>query len=575
MIKYEDTAEAWNERVSGALEYRREYGREDFWARIEAMYSNLAGSGAEIGPNVIFGMADALTSSLDVYNPKITISPSMNDPDSVESYPIVQAVDDWLMQELDVAEIVQDVTLHAFLWGRGIIKLGYDSEWGFDSAFDVGTYQSPMGMTLTQFAKNGKRIEYGRTAPGMPWIAPVLPQDFIVPWGVKYLEQAPWVAHRVIRHIDLLRADPKYEKTRDLSPTLSMKDVVDSYHKPTRQSKTNASSRVWIPKATDLSTEAVEFVELYEIHNYVTGRIVVVSDTKVHRNDVDRLQVEGVPFCAMTLNRHPRTFWATPPADYLRFHQAEQFDISIQRAKQRRINSLKFLVREGAITPAELEKALSTDVGIGAFMRQNSDLQRDLTIMPTGTNAELWQEAEVARRDSRETVGLSRNQLGEYDASSRRTASEATFVQQGASQRLNARQANVARLYTDVFRKLNQVIFTFWKTPRIVKVSSDKWPSFTGDDIKAEYSYQTSFGFAKSTDTTARRQEAFQLYTVMSADPYVDQAELRRYLSRVFHDVEFDRLFTEESLNAGVRMQMSAMQQGGGAIPQNARTKAS
>lgn len=566
-----DLAQDWLEQIKSGLEYRRQYGKEDQWARLEAMYANLVGSGADIGPNVIFGMAESVTASLDVYNPRITISPSMCDPRSVDNYVLVQAIDDWLVSELDFAEVVQDVTLHAFLWGRGIVKIGYDSEWGFDSAFDLGSVQQPLGITLTQFAKKtGKRLEHGPASPGMPWIAPVMPHDFVVPWGVRSLDQTPWAAHRVIRHVDLLRDDPKYEKVKNLQPTHSMKDVVESYLTPRKVQNSNQVSRVWTPNVASDASRKAEFIELYEVHDYMSGRVLVISETDTHRNDIDRLQVEGVPFCSLTLAKHPRTFWTTPSADYLRFHQAEQSDIALQAAKQRRLNVLKFLVRKGCIEPGELEKVLSPDIGAVAFTNTNADHQRDITLAPTGSNAELWQEAEFSRRNARETAGLSRNQMGEYDGSSRRTATETASVQQGASMRTNVKQASVGRLYTDVTRKVNQTIFTFWKTPRTVQLSAENWPRFTGEDIRAEYSYNTTFGFARPMDANARRQEAFQIYMLGVNDPYMDQVELRKYLARVYHDVEFNRLFTEKSLNAGLQLQMSGMQGGQRALPQNA-----
>ena len=110
---------------------------------------------------------------------------------------------------------------------------------------------------------------------------------------------------------------------------------------------------------------------------------------------------------------------------------------------------------------------------------------------------------------------------------------------------MDRRQAAVAIFYQDLFKKLNQTIFTFWKTPRLIQLNIDDWPSFTGEEIRAEYSYKTTFSQERNLDPATRRQEAFQAYMTLSQDPFVDQLELRRYLSRVFADVEFDRLFTD------------------------------
>ena len=570
MIKYKDTPEDWMARIDDGLEFRRLYGREESWARNEAMLLNLPKSGAEIGPNLYQEMSDAVISRLGVANPAITISPSLRDPSSVDSYRIVQAVDNWFMQELGVPFLLEDVAMHSFLWGRGGVKIGYDSEWGFDEAFDLGDPTSPWGMTLTQFAKKGSRIECGAGSPGMPWIMPVLPHDIVLPWGTTYSGWCPWIAHRVIRHVDLLKADPKYENTRDLQPDISMQDVMDSYTK-VMSLKAKTGRTQW--NAHKDRTKNQEFVVLWEIHNWMTGKVLAITEKKIHRNDNDDLQLDGLPFKFFTLMKHPRSFWGTPQGDYLRFHQAEQYDIALQAAKQRRVNVLKYLIKRNAMNDEELTKALSPEVGIAAFMEQSADMDRDIKLMPQGNNFLLWQEAEASRRNSREAIGFSRNQLGEFDTSSRRTAHEASFVNQGSERRMDRRQAAFARLYTEVFRFLNQTVFKFWKTPRHVQIEGGEWPSFTGEQIKAEYSYNIDFGVEQPRDLQTRRQAALQTYMMLREDPLVDPQGLRTYLARSYHDVEFEKLFKEGTSNASLSLPMSQMQVGAGGVQNNQQTQ--
>ncbi len=560
MIKYKDTAEAWMTRIDEALEFRKTYGIEARWATLEAMFMNLEKSGAEFGPNIIAEMGDALISRLGVSNPIVGVSPSMRDPRSVQTYPIVNAVDRWLMSELRIPIVIQDVILHAYLWGRGIVKLGYDSEWGYDEAFDLGSMDLPWGMTMTQFNKKGSRLEYAFGRPGMPWVAPVLPHDLVVPWGTIYLEWCPWVAHRVIRHIDLLRQDPKYGKTRDLQPTVSMKDVMDSYLKPGAGGHRRTTS-ILGPAPSRNSMQSVEFVELWEIRNRINNKIIAVTEKAVHRNDDDTLQLDGFPYKSITFGRHPRSFWTTPQAEYLRYHQAEQFDIALQASKQRRINAQKYLVREGSMDPEELTKALSPNVGIAAFMKRNSRPREDFVPVPQSNNVMLWQEAEAARRNSRESIGFSRNQLGEFDTATRRTATEAGLVAQGSSKRMDKRQGAVSTLYQDVFRFLNQIVFTFWRTPKVIQVAPEQWPQFTGEEIRAEYSYNIDFGQDRPRDPETRRAEAFQMYMAFRDDPLVDPVALRQYLARVFHDIEFGQIFILDPAQARQALQSSKMEQ--------------
>tara|TARA_R100000808_G_scaffold23402_1_gene51910 strand:+ start:3251 stop:4966 length:1716 start_codon:yes stop_codon:yes gene_type:complete len=553
------TLEDWLVRLDQALEYRRTYGRESEWALLEAMYANLPNSGAENGPNLIEELGDALVSRLGVGNPAIGISPSSLDPRSVETYPIVQAVDNWLMTELEIADIMQDVILHAFLWGRGIVKIGYDSEYGFAPRSDVGLPEEPMGLTLTQFSRRGLRLEHGPARPGMPWILPVLPHDFLVPWGVKYLRWAPWCAHRIVRHIDDFRADTKYRNKHNVEPNMSMEDFVESYTKLSvrrshRNTFTNTLGR------TSMGPKNAEFIELWEIHSAIDGKVVVISDQNVHRVDDDMMQVDGLPFVSGSFVRHPRTFWSTPQADYLKIHQAEQSDISAQASKQRRINAFKLLMKKGMMDIEEKEKLLSPDIGVVAEVNPNAD-KDDIFPVPQANNFQLFNEAEFARRNARESIGFSRNQLGEFDTSSRRTATEVNVVRQGSDFRMDRRSTAITKMYTTMFRKLNQTVFKFWRRPRVIQISDGNWPEFDGEDIRGEYTYAVNFGLDKPRDPESRRMEAFQMYQFFAQDPYVDQVELRRYLARVFADIEFGRIFSDQALQQGAQAVNQAQQE--------------
>ena len=560
MIKYKESADFWYDLISEALDFRKTFGREKQWSGLEAMQQNLPNSGADKGPNIIQEMSEALDARLNVSRPVISVDPSPMSPESSESAMTVQALDNWLLKELGISASVSLAVLHAFLWGRGIIKLGYDSEWGYEKKFDLGTIKAPMGMTMTQFSKKGKRLEFGAGRPGMPWASVVLPHDFVVPWGTgALLDQAPWCAHRVVRHIDLLRADPKYDKTERLEPTLSQRDVMDSYRKTQHPIRTSMMSM-----GRGGAGGQSEYVELWEIRNRISGRMITISEKLVHRAVPDLLQIEGFPFAAITMVPHPRSFWGTPQAEYLRLHQAEQNDIALVASMQRRVNVLKFLVKDGAMEVSELERALSPNVGIAAMVKTGQNLKDVIQLMPQGVNYPLYQDAEFSRRNARQAVGFSPNQLGEYDASSRRTASEAMIVERGSNQRSDRRQDRVATFYTEIMRKINQIIFTFWRTPRFIQVGPNEWPSFTGQQIEGEYEYSMEFGEDRPRKPDEKRQLAFQMYIALRDDPLVDPVELRNYLSESFNSVRFGKIF-KNAENANIQLQMSQMQEAAGA----------
>lgn len=562
----EDTVDRWNLAIEDGLEFRRQYGREAEWARCESLFSNANEIQREnVGPNLMVSTGDALLSSLLVPNPHIMLKALQ--PQVLEAVPVLESVLNSFVNALKLKDSIGLSALHAFLYGVGILKIGYDSEFGYNPKYDLGQPANTItGITLTQFDKKGSKIEFSNVTPGMPWVESVLPHDFVVPWGVgPNLQKSPWCAHRTIRHIDDIKADRKYSNTKNLVPQMSMSDWVKSYltvMKPYRMGRVDA----WGQRE---SSDLAEYVELWEIHDMRTGRVKVISQgyDKFLRNDVDYLQEAGLPFVAMRFVPSPRTFWCTPDTLYLQSAQEEAIDIASIAKKQRRISTMRFLFKEGAMDNDEIEKYLSGTIGIAAKYKEDGSNGQPpiIPISPSNNNQMLQQEADAVRRDSRETVGFGRNQVGEYESTGRRTATEATVVNNNSEQRIDRRQDIVGDVYCEVSKKLSSIVFKFWRTPRVVQVvgmsGAAEWTTFTGQQLKGEYLYQIGFSNEPSDNMQSRKSEAMQIFQMLGQDPGVDPVAIRRFLIRAYNNPEFASLFKPGVVdNANLQLLMQQLQ---------------
>jgi hypothetical protein len=547
----------WEEELSRALEYRKSYGLENSWKDNEALFYSVHPSLANAGPNLIVSTGDALLSALVESDPAMLVSPATSG--DVLGARMLEALDNDLLEDLGLSEEMEIAALHCFLYGKGIFKIGYDSEWGWDESFGLGR-KKPLGLSLTQFDSKGQRIEFREDIrPGMPWVRAVLPHDILVPWGVRSCEDAPWIAHRVVRHVEDVKADVKYSGTRDLQPVMSMKDFMKSYTtvpKPLRVGHTDFR--------LGEGSSNVEFVELFEIHDRRTGKIYVIATghDKFLRNDTDLLQTKGLPFVDFSFIPAARSFWVTPDALYLNPQQAELSDITLQAAKQRRLSVVKAVVKDGAMSDTQISLLTSPDVG-GVVKTSNGEDPRTAVafMTPSNNNMLLYQDAEAVRRDAREMVGFSRNQMGEYEASGRRTAREATIVQMSSSSRLTRREKIVKNAYRKLMMKINSLIFDLWTTPRWVEFmgvdGARKWAEVTGSQLRGNYRYKVDFT-ASGERLKARRIEALGMYQTLMMDPAVNQMKLREMLELSMNDPEFTGLFSGQE----------AQSQGQGQAPQ-------
>lgn len=544
------TPQDWATEIDRALKFRRQFGLEEYWAQHEALFYNVHPSqGDSPAPNIYMATGDALLSTLAVPYPSVVVGARRID--AVDKAPVQERVDNNLIADLKMRRKMEEACLQAFSCGKVLLKIGYDSLYGYDQRFDVGNRETgPVGMTLSQMNRMGERIEFGSAKPGMPWIELCPSQDILVPWGTRHIDDAVWCIHRIIRHIDDVKADPKYEKTRGLQPMLSMEDWTKSYTtslKPYRIGET-------ISTYGDRDNEgAREFVELWEIRDRRTGKLIVIASghDKFLRNDVDLLQLEfGLPFVELSFVPHSRNFWVTPDAYYLRPHQAELTDITIQKSKHRKISVLKFLYNRRLISPEELEKALSDKVGLGIEVELNDNRPISDVIFPfqpNPNNQMIMMEEEGVRRNAREVMGFSRNQAGEYEQTGRRTKFEAQVVDNSSRLRMSRRHLAMGDAYIDAINKINSIIYKFWKTPQLVdildKEGQRKWMKFNGSGLKSEYSMGVTFSNSPPDDMTTRKQVAVQMYMTLMADPTVDQIKLRRYLTRAVNDPNFNTIW--------------------------------
>lgn len=569
------TVKDWMDELNQGYEFRSKYGLEGTWMDNEAMFYNVKENMDNSGPNIIMSTGDSLLSTLNVPYPYVSLEPTRYD--ATTGARVLERIDNKLIYDLKLRREASHATLSAYLYGVGFWKIGYDSEFGWSPDNEVSVPQlGKLGMSFTQMDRKGRRIEFGGAKPGMPWVESVLPHDIIVPWGTLTLERCPWIAHRIVRHIDSIMADPKYENKSGLEPNISMEDFVNSYLSLVRPYRMGEA----LTRTTDIQTKS-EYIELFEIHDRRTGKVFVIATgwDEFLRNEDDALQINGLPFVEIGFTPAARSIWRTPDATYLRQAQYELSDITIQSTKQRRLNTMKLLFQDGSIDEHELVKLLSATVGAAVKVKGGFDLDKVVKVFQQSQNPQIYLEAEQVRRNSREVIGMSRNQAGEYEQTGRRSATEAGIVDRNSQLRTSRRAGGIESLYVDAFCKINPMLIEFWRSPRVIDVLGPDgvptWLTFVGPQLKGEYSYTISFSESPVKSLQARKQEAMGMYAQMIQDPAVDPIQLRRYLANAFNDVSFSQIFRPGVLEGDPRaalqlqMQQQGVQEGGGGVSQD------
>jgi hypothetical protein len=542
--------------IDTALFFREKYGKELKWDSLEQSYFNDPEGDTAIGPNLIYAHGDSLMSMLSVPDPEILVAPDTRR--GVKTAPIVERLDSKIVAKTRLKKEVDRGLLNCYLHGELILKHGYDSLYGYAPDYDIG-----MGMTFTQFDRYGKRLEFGPQKPGWPWVKAVHPKDFVVPWGTIDIEDAPWCAFRFVRSVEHMKRDPKYKNTSRLQADMNMEQYMKSYMHVGAKRMEYKNSQPSMMHALNENT-SIRYKEFWEIRDAESNEILVITRDydKFLRRDRDAIQVAlgGLPVTAGTFVPHTRSFWSTPLAYYLGQIQNTQFDISLQAEKQRRISILKFLVRENCMTEQQMRKLMSGSVGAFESVKLSSgnSIRDVIATVPTGSLVDFQLQSQWNQGDAREAIGFSRNQAGEYDSSSRRTAREATFVQQGASLRSNKKSQMVGDVYIGASEKSNKLVFAFWTTPRDV-LMEDGFISVTGRDLDSEYSYDLSLSTKRNLSKAERKIEAFQVLMQLAQFPGANLQMLYQYLMDAANDPAFERLLPSPGSNQGGRSPSGGM----------------
>ena len=498
----------WIEEVTAGEKYMKKFSTLDKWKDWRSRYRG--DWGKEIVPvNRMFSYGRSIIPRVYFNSPRVSITATR--PEFIGHAMVVEAVDNWLIQELNLKKTIKRAALQAYISGTAPIKIGFDSEFGFlpDQVIDTDS------STLTQVSqKEDRHIEYNiNVKPGLPWALSCMPEDVIVPWGYKDPDTLPWIAHRLLRPLDDVKQDQKYKNTKDL--------------KGSRRASTEA-----VIKSPYNVDKDIQYCELIEIRDARTRSIIVICEDTLLMKDEDALQIVGLPWEFLTFNEDPEYFWGIPDCYIIEPQQMELNDVKTQQSQHRKISLLKFLYQKSAITETEMEKFLSGDVGPAVGIDAENIATAIITLQPH-MPSELWQEAQQILSDMRESVGFSENQVGGFSRQQNKTATETAEVAQGADNRIDEKRDIAQDILLNIVKKWNSIIFSLWDSKRVIEIcgprGATEWVEFSGTELAGEYRLKVDMDSGFPITSNVKRQLADGLFKTYNGDPMVDQMKLRQY----------------------------------------------
>jgi len=540
-------AEEWMNRIASGKSFRTKHSSYSKWDAYRKMYRN-DWSSSVVPVNKVFSYGRMLIPKVYFRAPRISVTATR--PDLIWHAKVVEAIDNILIKQSLLKGTLKQSVLDAFLCGIGPIKVGYDSLYGYLPEQAI----SDDGETGTQVSrKDGTKIEYQTGVyPGMPWALRVMPDDIIVPWGTRSASSIPWIAHNIIRPLEDVKADQKYNKA------LTAKLV------GTRTSSKEGRRTAFKPFGGEHNKDEL-YADLWEVRDIKTGHIYVICEEQLILAEEDPLlRVGGIPYEFIIFNSDSEYFWPISDATILEPQQLELNNTSTQESRHRAIALLKFLYKENRIDRGELEKLLSGKVGVAVEIKESDEpLANAIQMLQPHVPPDLRMAMKGILQDMQESLGVGANQLGNFSPYHGKTAAESMIVNESNEARQDERRDIVADVLVNIVQKWNKMIFEFWNEEKVTRIVTPQgepfWIKHTGPDLKGDYLLNVDPDSGMPLTRTLKYQMGQDMWKQFNGDELINQVLLREIVLDAYSTVD-PRASMLLNVPQGVDAQASAKQ---------------
>lgn len=483
----------WRWRTSGEKDVRwsryKAYYRGD-WGNNERVF-DIAGFNLDeyLPTNRVFAYIRSIVPKVYFRNPGIFVSKGLILNGNDDAF-VIQDVAEYLTRELKLKAVIKETVLNTMLLGTGVGKRGYGSQY-------------VVGLEASE--EEDRRLEHAtQVKRGLPWARTVDPVNFVVPFGTKIFDDAPWCAHGVWRMLEFAQDDKNY-KNRIFKAT----------------KKPNFNKLLVGSGDTSAEKDGQLWVRLWEIHDKTTGQLLIISDgsTAIHYKGDDVLQIEGLPFEVLIFDKDPDTMWGISTVKIMEPQQLELNDVKTMMAKYRRRDFSKLAVDPSV--PNESIEALNDASDPLAAVKVPKP-RENIMMITSQMPPDLVRYAQEIDDDIRLQIGFSRNQAGEV-STGRRTAREIEVARQSAEIRNDERRDATSDFYSNTVNGLLQISFLLMDATMIKRITGGAvWHTRDKELLPYDLGLEVNPEESKPKSSQVERAEALELYGQVVTNPVVN-----------------------------------------------------
>lgn len=517
--------------VQSAEKWRSSERYDDTWKRLRDIYRLRmlkTSDQDQIAVAIAFATINVIAPSVAVNHPKVVVWPSQEGNDAAAKATIVEAIVNYWWRHLDIRAPFRSAVKDFLVYGHGWLKVGYRYEEAereiaperLDAAIETQIAEADqyaadnpdLAGDLPTDDEIAASVEPTETVPEKdgPFVERVSPFDvFVDPESTSILD-AQWIAQRVVRPLEDVKTDEEYDKSvrRKLNADGTLK-----WH--------NEDNKDGLPQA-----ERITLWEFYDLANKTMCVFHKQGDKGGFLIPPQPMPyVYGQPFVMLRNYEVPDQFYPIGEIEAIEPLQDELNDTRSAMVGARRLDIPKFLYRKDAFGSKGLDALSSPEPFTGVPVEGTDPLGDVLVAIPRNdAQPQLYmQHSEVIESDIDRVTGVNEYMRGALPEI-RRTATEASIIQDAANARAADKLSQIEAAIAEVARRLVSLGQQYMTVDQVARVIGNNGQavlfSFTRDDIEGEYDFDVEAGSTQPQNESFRRQSAMQL--LQTLQPFVD-----------------------------------------------------
>ena len=525
----------YKHELERAKSFRQQHQYDALWERMVDLYRGktlptVQTKEDRVVVNVAFGTINVIYPSVSVNYPKITVMP--NDPLDEDRAVLTEVITNFNWKHFNFQDQFRLAVKDYLLIGHGWVKCGYrykeeDAPYEEEERtemFDQSVEQAdsfaaenpgmagdvPDNDEILAALPEAKIV----IAEDQPFIERVSPFDIFVDPEATGMDDARWICQRIIRPIEDVRKDKRYKQSVRLSVQSDMH--ADQFREQQR--------RMMLRGNQDPEDQRVTIYEWYDIKRNTMAVCAEGSEQFL----VDPAPCPfpfGQPFVMIRNYDVPDYFYPMGDLEAIEplvneLNKTRSIGIQVRQKFAR-----KTLARAGAFD-AQGRQALESNVDntVVFVADEGADLNQVVAAMPQiPVPPELFEHSDTIEKDIGDVSGISEYQRGQVPET-RRTATEASIIQDNVSARSAEKLAQIEKAIARIARRVIQLQQEFMQSTQVARiVGPDQaiyWIPYDHEDIKGEFDFEVEAGSTQPQNDTVRRQTATALMEAMQ--PFID-----------------------------------------------------